>query len=334
LDGIRLDLSASGRGLQQTLLLLAYLYANPGAVILLDEPDAHLEILRQRQIYNLITEVAEDQGGQIIAASHSEVVLNEAAGKHTVIAFVGRPHRMDDRGSQLLKSLAELGYDQYYQAEQKGWVLYLEGPTDLAVLKAFAEKLDHPAANHLARPFVYYIGNNVPKLARSHFHGLREAVPQLQGIAIFDRLDVNLEHRPPLEEQMWQKREIENYLSIPEALSNFARAQGAEDTPGPLFAKPESDRRQAIMDECVKDLVPPVALRSPDDAWWSDEKASVFLDRLFNAYFAKLGLPNLMRKADYCRLARQLPRDRIDKEVQEKLDAITRVAESAVQLSE
>ena len=50
---VRLDLSSAGRGLQQTLLLLAYMYSNPGAVLLLDEPDAHLEILRQRQIYGV-----------------------------------------------------------------------------------------------------------------------------------------------------------------------------------------------------------------------------------------------------------------------------------------
>ena len=28
---------------------LAHMYANPGAILLLDEPDAHLEILRQRE---------------------------------------------------------------------------------------------------------------------------------------------------------------------------------------------------------------------------------------------------------------------------------------------
>jgi len=50
-SNIRLDLSSSGRGLQQTLLLLAHLTVNPNSVLLLDEPDAHLEILRQRQIY-------------------------------------------------------------------------------------------------------------------------------------------------------------------------------------------------------------------------------------------------------------------------------------------
>ena len=75
--GARLDLSCSGRGLQQTLLLLAHLYAHPATVLLLDEPDAHLEILRQREIFKVITEVAEQQGSQIIAASHSDVVLNE-----------------------------------------------------------------------------------------------------------------------------------------------------------------------------------------------------------------------------------------------------------------
>jgi predicted ATPase len=79
-----LDLSSTGRGLQQTLLLLAHLYANPKTVLLLDEPDAHLEVLRQRQTCQLLTEVAARQGSQIIAASHSEIVLNEAANRDIV----------------------------------------------------------------------------------------------------------------------------------------------------------------------------------------------------------------------------------------------------------
>lgn len=78
-SGVELDLSSSGRGCQQVLLLLSYMLANPGAVLLLDEPDAHLEILRQRDVYNLLTEIAATNGSQIIAASHSEVVLQEAA---------------------------------------------------------------------------------------------------------------------------------------------------------------------------------------------------------------------------------------------------------------
>jgi hypothetical protein len=95
-SGCLLDLSCAGRGLQQTLLLLAHLHANPKTVLLLDEPDAHLEVLRQRQFHQLLTDVASQQGSQVIAASHSEVVLNEAANRDVVIAFVGEPHRMDD----------------------------------------------------------------------------------------------------------------------------------------------------------------------------------------------------------------------------------------------
>jgi ABC-type lipoprotein export system ATPase subunit len=122
---VELDLVSSGRGLQQTLLLLAHLYTHPGTVLPLDEPDAHLEILRQRQIYQILTNTADSQRCQVMAASHSEVLLNEAADRDIVVAFVGKPHRIDDRGSQVLKSPRAIGFDQYYQAEQKGWVLYL-----------------------------------------------------------------------------------------------------------------------------------------------------------------------------------------------------------------
>ena len=104
--GIELDLSSAGRGLQQTLLLLAYMYANPGAVLLLDEPDAHLEILRQRQIYQLLADTAEASGSQIIAASHSEVLLNEGrrpGSGHRVrgqAAPVGQPRKPGPQLSQ------------------------------------------------------------------------------------------------------------------------------------------------------------------------------------------------------------------------------------------
>ena len=186
--GVWLDLSSGGRGLQQTLLLLAYLYSNPGAVLLLDEPDAHLEILRQREIYALVRELAERSGSQIVAASHSEALLAEAAGADTVIAFVGKPHRIDDGGSQVAKALSRIGFNQYLQAEMVGWVLYLEGSTDLAILKAFARRLGHEAAaTALERPFVQYVGDRLSS-AEIHFHGLREACPALRGIALLGKL--------------------------------------------------------------------------------------------------------------------------------------------------
>ena len=327
---VELDLSSAGRGLQQTLLLLAYMYANPGAVLLLDEPDAHLEILRQRQIYRLLTEVAGESGSQIIAASHSEVLLNEAAGRDLVVAFVGKPHRIDDRGSQVQKALREIGFEQYYQAEQTGWVLYLEGSTDLSILQAFARRLGHEGAvRALERPYVKYAGNQ-PRAVQDHFHGLKEALPELRGVALFGRLEPDPPDLSPVECLTWKRREIESYLCSRATLEAYASAAAEKAAPGPLFEEAEADKRLAAMHEAIAEIESALKTLGKGSPWDPDIKArDDFLVPLFDAYFEKLGLPNLMAKKNFYELAEHVPRSEIDPEIVEKLDAVARVAESA-----
>jgi len=324
-----LDLSCSGRGLQQTLLLLSYMYANPGTALLLDEPDAHLEILRQRQTYRLLTEVAGENRNQIIAASHSEVLLNEAVERDTVVAFVGRPHRIDDRGSQVLKSLRDIGFEHYYQAEQTGWVLYLEGSTDLEILQQFAKILEYDEAiKALERPFVHYIGNQVMK-ARDHYYGLREAVPNLKGIAVFDRLEKEIPEDPGLNIQVWKKREIENYLCFQETLESFAVNDEISGDFGPLFVKPTNQRIE-IMKESIKEIKNALETLEEKSPWDPDTKVSdSFLTPLFKKYFSRLNIPNKMAKKNFHQLARFIPKSKIDPEIREKLDAVVDVAGSA-----
>lgn len=328
--GIRLDLASAGRGLQQTLLLLTFLTLNRGAVLLLDEPDAHLEILRQRQTYAMLSETARETGGQIVAASHSEVILNEAARRDTVIAFLGRPHRIDDRGrSQLAKALTDIGYEAYYAAELNGWLLFLEGSTDLAVLRAFARRIGHAALDALERPFVDYVRNR-PQLARSRFHGLREAVPALVGFALFDRLDPPPESGAGLDIHCWRRREIENYLCQPETLVGWARATGGGTTIGGLFELAEADRWEEAMRAELARLVPPVALDDPSDQYWAETKATdQLLDRLFAGFFARLEIDHLLRKSNYHVLADYVSEDAIDDEVRGVLARIAAVARSS-----
>lgn len=328
--GVNLDLSSSGRGLQQTLLLLAYMYANPNSVLLLDEPDAHLEILRQRQIYQLLTDVAQKNNNQIIAASHSEVLLNEAADRDVVVAFIGKPHRIDDTKSQVLKSLRDIGFEHYYMAEQTGWVLYLEGSTDLAILRMFAETLEHhEAIKALERPFIHYVGNQ-PNDVRKHFHGLREAVPHLLGIAIFDRRDQELPSDLGAKGLTWKRREIENYLCYPETLNAYALATASQYAAGPLFAPSESSHRVQAMQESIQEVEQALKILRKGSPWDNDTKVSDdFLTPLFEKYFEKLGLPNVMAKKNFHELSRLVPIDKIDIEVREKLDAIVEVARNA-----
>jgi ABC-type branched-subunit amino acid transport system ATPase component len=323
-SGARLDLSSSGRGQQQTLLLLAHMAANPGSVLLLDEPDAHLEILRQRQIYQLLSETAEQTGSQIIAASHSEVVLNEAADRDVLIAFVGKPHRIDDRGSQVTKALKEIGFEHYLQAEEKGWVLYLEGSTDLAILLQLARRLEHPAASLLEKPYVHYVANQ-PRKAQDHFYGLREAKPDLVGVALYDRLDQALPNDPNLVQKMWRKRELENYLCRREVLLDFAAAEGRRSV-GELFAT--AWRQQ--MEESIEEIEQALATLNKPSPWGPDIKASDdFLDAVFKRFYEKRQLSNLMTKTDYHRLAGFLSPEDIDTEIVEKLDVFVSVVARA-----
>ena len=328
-SGISLDLSSSGRGLQQTLLLLAYIAAHPGSVLLLDEPDAHLEILRQRQIYQVLTELAREHGSQIVAASHSEVILNEAADRDVVIAFLGTPHRIDGRGSQLLKSLRTIGFEEYYQAEQQGWILYLEGSTDLAILRAFAEKLSHEVINVLERPYVHYVGNQ-PGKARNHFYGLREAKPDFVGFCLFDRISDELQTRPELIEYAWQKREIENYIiSNKQVLIDWLHAEAEERTEGPLF----SVLWVSTLEKKITEIESARATLGQESPWSPDIKVTDdFLDRLFETFFDELEIPNLMQKTNYHTLVRYVSSERIDPEVTKVLDSILEVAQKAVPL--
>jgi ABC-type taurine transport system ATPase subunit len=325
-EGTQLDISASGRGLQQTLLLLAHLYANPNTVLMLDEPDAHLEILRQRQTYNLLIEIAEQQGCQIIAASHSEVVLNEAAARDVVVAFVGRPHQVDSqKKSQVIKALREIGFDQYYQAEETGWTLYLENSTDFAILQVFARLLNHEAQQYLARPFVKYIETNVPAVARKHFFGLREGKEDLVGIAIFDHLDVGLQSGNGLIELMWTRNEIENYFCTEDVLLAYA----THDLPDDLFLEADTQVRQQAMRESIAEVTRLLEIDGLTP-WSSDIKASdLVLDRIFRVFFQKLNLPLQFRKSEYHVLASLMPPEELDIEITEKLDAILQVAKSS-----
>lgn len=323
-DGTVLDISAAGRGLQQTALLLSHLYANPRTTLLLDEPDAHLEILRQGQIYRLLSDLAGRKGSQLICASHSEIVLNEAAERDVVVAFLGKPHRIDDRGAQLRKSLAEIGFDQYYQAETSGWVLYLEGSTDLAILQAFAKTLKHSAESALARPFVRYVENQTGK-ARDHFRALKEAVPNLVGLAIFDRLAAVPDSPNDLAIRNWKSYEIESYLARKDVLKAFAEHATIDD----LVGKAEAAARADAMESAIEQIES--ALKTlGQDAWSADIKASTqVLEPIFRKYFETLGLPMLIRKTNFHELAAHLPKKEISAEIVSMLDLIAETFDRA-----
>jgi ABC-type cobalamin/Fe3+-siderophores transport system ATPase subunit len=321
-DGVKYDISSGGRGFQQTLLLLAYMYASPNTILLLDEPDAHLEVIRQRQAFQLINQLAGENNSQILIASHSEVVLDEAAEASNVIAIIENQaielnSRSDQRFKNIRKALTEIGWEKYYLAKQKKHVLYLEGSTDREMLLCFANKLKHPVEPFLRFANVDYPGDNVPKTAVQRFKALQEFFPELNGLAIFDRIDENLADIRELKIFSLKKRELENYFARPNILLKHAQLLGHK------YGSHSSNQLKEIMQECINECTLPINLRNLSSEWWDNAKLSTdWLDLIFSEFYKKIGIPVDFRKRDYYELIKLLDKEEVDAEIVECLDLI------------
>ena len=331
-DGaVELDISAAGRGLHQTLLLLAYMYARPCSVLLLDEPDAHLEPLRQRQVYRTIREVAGETGCQAIIATHSEVLLNEAADQDLALAFVGEPHRIGrQHRERVSQSLRELGYQHYMQAAQTGWVLYLSGPTDLSALQGFARRLGHEAAiQALQRPFVHYVADSADAVSH-HFQSLVGVVPTVRGLALLNDSDGSAAGRlemPGMACLAWKRGRIEHYVCTAAALESYAVREGRSQAAGPLFASDQADKRLAAMRKAIEETEPE-RLRANDPTSNSESGEGV-LEVVFRAYRSNLGISDRITAPNAGDLVGDLPDRDIDPEICEKLDGVVNTAAGA-----
>ena len=122
------------------------------------------------------------------------------------------------------------------------------------------------------------------------------------------------------------KREIENYLCMESVLLAYAR----HDQPDDLFGAAEAQRRVQTMRDCIQEITLALRTLGRPSPWSAEVKASDdFLNPLFDLFFQKVGLPNLLRKTDYHALARLVPKDQIDQEVVAKLDGLLAVAQKA-----
>jgi hypothetical protein len=349
-----LDLSLAGRGFQQMLLILAHLYCHKGSVLLIDEPDAHLEILRQQQIYSLLSTIADRNRCQVLIATHSEVVMQEALENNLTLILDGNA---DDLASKpdIRESLKNFGAVHYVRARETGHVLYLEGSTDLAMLRAFADRLKHPVRDLIADGShlnVYYLQDNRPnpsqspqeqldavegafgQKARDHFFALRRILPELRGLEIIDNDNRGLQ---PSDEggfirSPWKRYELENYFVTPQVLLDWAQPDDAD-----LFC----DQRLATLDQLIlamifdgsdSDFANYQAANTATQAtlWRAQtqtKKLSLFAENYFRHLANATGCQIMLRKRDLYRLIERYDINSIDREVVEKLDAIYRLVQ-------
>ena len=347
-----LDVSLAGRGFQQMLLIFAYLYSHRRSVLLIDEPDAHLEILRQKQVYVLLREIAARNESQVVLVTHSEVILDEALDHNLTLLLRGRADDLAAR-TDIRNALKHYGAEHYVRALERGYVLYVEGGTDLDVLQALARRLGHRVADLWdQRLNVFYVQDNYPDpddlkaelerveggfgvTPRKHFFALREMIPGLRGLAILDndggaRSDSD---EGGLAVVYWKRYEVENYFVTPEVL----RKQVAEHYKDlPLFFGEVRDQSEEVLDTLILERV--FDGRERDlDTWktaradaarllWEARterlKLSDFAEEFFRRLAERLGHAMLLRKGELHRLVRFADPSSIPAEVGEKLDLL------------
>ena len=338
-DGIDYALSSGGRGFHQTLLMLALLHLRPGALFLLDEPDAHLEGVRQRDNFSEYADIAEKNNSQLIIASHSEVVMKEAVPEGIVGVVRGKATPLSEGEiGQFKKLLTDIGWDKIMAAKIAGNAVFLEGGTDLNILAAFAERLfgsgGAAAAEKIRRANAEFIGNDVPK-AISMFTALRSGIPNFRGFALFDRDvadkfegKVDGMRKRGMRLEFWGRHEMENYILLPETLYRFAEAEDAArrqaesedpETPELPLAPPSEKTNAELMREVVEDLIPRLMLKDRRRDFWRDQKMSNLIVQIMEEFSKRTGGAGAWSKRKCHTLVQHMKPEEIPGEVRDKI---------------
>jgi hypothetical protein len=111
-------------------------------------------------------------------------------------------------------------------------ILYLEGPQDRAILRAWADRLLPSMGRRLFGASVI-LGGRRPARAVEHFQRAGGSNAGLAGLCVLDRDDGD---QPPLPDPgasgleffTWGRRHIESYLLVPAAIQRTLRASDAD----------------------------------------------------------------------------------------------------------
>ncbi len=309
------DLASAGSGFHQVLTLLGFFYARPASVLLLDEPDAHLHVILQRQVYDKLRTIARQRGCQLLISTHSEVILEDTAPER-ILSFYGRPHRLtvEPHRAQIREALNLLSSMDILAAESGCNILYVEDETDFKILAEFARIREHRFSSFAAAPFVFPIHGRHARDAKDHFFALQAIRPDIQGVLLLDGDNRNLPEHEIVANNLlilrWRRYEIENYILHPDALLRFV---GGLETD--LF----SLGRRTQGEEFLRENFPPPAMKDP----LRDS------DYLVATPASKSILPDFLERADcrlskkdYFQIAAQMKAEEIHTEVVEKLDAL------------
>ena len=327
------DLLNGAAGFLQTVLVQSALLHSNATLFLIDEPDAHLHALLKAKMYRLIREHCDQSDCQVLIATHSGRLIEEAAreGGEKLLLITATDLRTVRR--QDVAQLLTIPSEEIVLAETTQRVLYLEGKTDIDILRTWAKALDHPVWQYLDTGFwVPTAEEQGRNFAKKHYRALKAQIPTLRALEVCDRDEAKGEHwdglgpgelrieegRRNTPEGMkvvyWTRYETENYLIHPNAILRFVSQ---------LLGKAAEEKARKYMEE----YLPRVLFERPFEATDTDQvKGKTTVGRILTAAEVRLG------ESDYYQLATVMLPNEIHPDVVAMLDEIeSQFADQAVQ---
>ena len=312
------DISSAASGFLQVLMIYAALLARKASVLLIDEPDAHLHILLQNKMYCDLRDYARQSGSQLIIATHSESLINIVEPHHLCI-LLNQPRMIADKAerSALITALTALDNMDIILAYQMPGILYVEGYTDIAILRTWAKKLNHRLLSFLEKPFwkptvyeTHHQGTGIK--AERHFEALKLVKQDILGIELLDRDKRSNVHaglkilHNGLARIYWQRYEIESYLIHSKSIVRFVKSVSGQ----------EAANRA---DNYMQQQLPRALYENPFSPSDYDELVSK-PKNILSKIMQNSGID--VRESEYYQIAEQMTQEEIHPEVEEKLDAI------------
>jgi len=224
------DLMVEGSGFLQWLSVFALATDPDINVLLLDEPDAHLHSSLQEQLLDSLRGVAAETGKQVLVATHSTEILRNAAPTDILHVRSGKGGRYLMEEHQKVGLLAGLGSDyapRIDRVKKTKHLLFVEGKSDLAVLKILADKLGITWPDS----WVEWTTSRMQKERKQLYLALKEEVADLEVLSLRDRDDEKAETvkadlvdpsaaaETGFYPRRWRRRYIESYLIWPPAIA-------------------------------------------------------------------------------------------------------------------
>ncbi len=265
------DIIAAGSGFHQTLTLLAFLYGYKSTTILLDEPDAHLHVNLQRKILDFFKKKSAERNIQFLIATHAEELVRGVDVSQVISLLSGKPERVSST-PEIIRAMADIANEEITRLQTSPYILYVEGESDERILRAWAEQCD---ARSVLDKFCFHImgGGNKMEMKRNaekHFASLKQIIPTVKKMALFDFDDTNLAFHPAVDNlglAEWKRKNIENYLFVPEAWTRaMVKSLG--------FA--ENDLLNYELTSIIDTFFSDQNLTLPSGKTWRDVNANIF----------------------------------------------------------